>query len=158
MTQDIIDHMLANTYTQTDALRRIGMLKDIVVAKIFAATRPGPDYQDPWLNLLNPKILQYFTKDNVYKLFDEIKGEIKKIEPLVVRLPFEIPEAELADLGSRLRKSYGKNFLVEIKYDPSLIAGAHFSFKGVYKDYSIRQEIADNRQAIIGMLKNYTHK
>lgn len=151
MTQDIIDQILANTYTQADALRRIGILKDAVMGKLFGSEKIA-SAQIP------QNIYSYFTQKNAYKLFDEIITEIKKITPLVVYLPFEIPEQELINLGIYLRKDYGKNFLIEVKYDPSLIAGTALIWNGIYKDYSIRQKIADNHEVIIEMLKDYMHK
>ena len=71
----------------------------------------------------------------------------------IIFIPFELPEEGMAALGQRMRRLFGKNFLAEIKLDPNLLAGAALVWDGVYKDYSLREKIEDNRERIIKTLR-----
>lgn len=164
MSNKILDEILANTYTQSQAVKRLHTLKDLVVVKLFhtqakenlkSVTLPLPahDQQTSWITSLDPKIYEYFDRKNVYNLFTELEEAINKITPLTIYLPFEIPEETVASIGQSLRKTYGKNFLMDIKIDPSLIAGSALVWKGVYKEYSIKQRVEENKAQILKMMK-----
>lgn len=157
MTQNLLDNILAKTYTQTEALSRLHALKNLLVVELFGHKDSHPSavhaQETSWLVSLGKDFYKHFNKNNVYKIFDSLESEIKQIKPLVVFLPFELPEEGITVLGQRLRKLFGKRFLAEIKIDPTLLGGAAFVWNGVYKDYSIRKKIEDNKERIIKMLK-----
>jgi len=55
-----------------------------------------------------------------------------------------------------LRENLDQPRLVfDFKVDPSLIGGCAFVYKGVYKDYSLRARISDNKDKIIGEFRKY---
>lgn len=160
----LLDQILAQTYTKEQALIRLHVLRDLVLVKLFGKEKAAsfnktghhsPMQQTSWIVSLGPDIYKHFNRKNVYKIFNTLEEEITKIQPLVVYLPFEIPVNELSAVGVNLRKNYGKRFLLETKLDPSLIAGTALVWNGIYKDYSIRKKIADNRQLILKTLKEY---
>lgn len=166
MMQELLDQILLQTYTQTEALNRLRALKDLVLFELF-----GPNYQKEvglpklpstqqttWLSSLDPNLFKKFTKESVYKDFDEMEKTIKEIQPLVIFMPFEISNEGINKLGEHLRKVFGKNFLAEIKIDQALIAGTALVWNGIYKDYSVRQKIAENRLQILEMMKGYLKK
>jgi hypothetical protein len=161
MTATLTDIILKDSFTTAEALRRVRFLRDVSVNKLFgsndtqAILKNLPASDHAWLNSLGDGVYQQFNQDNVYKFFKEAEKAIKEIQPLTVFLPFEIPPEEAARLGNTLRRSYGNNFLLEIKLDPSLIAGAAFTINGMYKDYSLRKRIDDNRQQILEAIKEH---
>jgi F0F1-type ATP synthase delta subunit len=69
------------------------------------------------------------------------KTAINAIEPLHLELAIELNEKQLKELVTKLRGDYGENFLVETTTSPELIGGARVSYKGVLKDYSVRNNI-----------------
>lgn len=157
-TEELTTKILDGSYTQTQALKRLRALKDLGIAKLFGKQETKDEIlveQDSWFASLDKNFFRPFTKDNVYKLFEDAEKAIKDIKPLMIYLAVEIPEVEIAKIGQYLRQTYGNNFLMEIKIDPSLIAGTAFVWNGIYKDYSLRQKITDNRQAILSTLKGY---
>lgn len=176
MTDKLVDDILATTYIQIEALSRLRALKDLILVQLFAssaAAAPGvggqvsrekvkmqevvgsPAQHTAWLTSLGPDFYKNFTRENVYKIFEEMENAIKKIQPLVIYVPFEIPNDELTPVGEYLRKNYGKRFLIETKIDPGIIAGTALVWKGMMKDYSIRKKIADNRETILRTLKSF---
>lgn len=167
MIDQLLDQILANTFTQSQALSRLHVLKDLVLVKLFGQKNVpqttetkkerSPAQATNWIISLG-NIYRHFTRENVYKTFESLEQEIKKIQALVVYLPFELPEQSIAEIGSYLRNQYGKRFLLETKTDPTLIAGTALVWKGTYKDYSIRKSIQDNRSLILTTLKEYLSK
>jgi F0F1-type ATP synthase delta subunit len=95
------------------------------------------------------------TPQNIYATFETLEKDIKTIEPLILYLPYELPDEEISQIGTKLRADYGNKFLIEVNIDPNLIAGCALSFKGIYKDYSIKQKIADNKQQILSTFRQY---
>ena len=151
MIQPLLDKILAQTYTQTDALNRLHALKNLLVAELFGRGKSSDRQTAPVS--LGKDFYKHFNRNNVYNLFDTLEEKIREIKPLVIFLPFELPEEGMAALGQRMRRLFGKNFLAEIKLDPNLLAGAALVWDGVYKDFSLREKIEDNRERIIKTLR-----
>lgn len=163
MPKQLLDQILSETYTQTEALDRLRSLKNLVLVQLFGhgaketkvdLNQPGSS-QTTWLISLGADFLKNFNRDNVYQTFDELEKEIKSIKPLTIFLPFEMSEEALIKIGKYLRSSFGSNFLFEVKIDPELIAGTALVWNGIYKDYSVRQKIVENRGKILAMLQEY---
>lgn len=75
------------------------------------------------------------------KEFDAARATIEAIEPLYLYLACDLPQEEVTKIAQKLRKDYGKDFLIETKVQPELIGGCAMSYKGVYKDYSLKGKI-----------------
>ncbi|MBI4036820.1 F0F1 ATP synthase subunit delta [Candidatus Daviesbacteria bacterium] len=146
MTQQVLDQILAETYTQTEALDKLRVLKELAVTELFGHGAKESNQTD---------FLKNFNRDNVYQIFDELEKEIRTIKPLTIFFPFEMSAAELTKVGKYLRSKFGSSFLFEARIDPNLIAGVALVWNGVYKDYSVRQKIADNQDKILAVLQEY---
>jgi len=72
----------------------------------------------------------------------EARKKIDSLEPLHLFLPKEIPDEELEKIANYLRES-NKNLLLEIKIEPELLGGCALSYKGVYKDYSLKTKLTN---------------
>lgn len=73
-------------------------------------------------------------------------SQLTKTAPvLTIFVPFSIPSREIPKLGQKIRKKFGKNVVLDIKYDPDLIGGAAFAFGGKYWDFSVRSKIINQR-------------
>lgn len=156
--QELLNKILIGTYTMTDALRRIRGVRQFILNQLFASKISEFNAENSadaaWLSGLGADFYKEFTQSNVYSRVDNIEAELKKISPLVLYLPFEIPGGEIVRVGMKLRGSFGPNFLLEFRIDPNLIAGCALVWKNIYRDYSLRQKINDNREKILGMLKS----
>lgn len=153
MTTNLLEAILSNTFIKNQAEKKVMVLKDYLLDNLFAQGKKTAT--DEWVTSLDKKVLESITPQNVYSVFDKMEADIKAIEPLVLYLPYELPETEIVQIGTSLRSDYGASFLIEITIDPNLIAGCALSFKGIYKDYSLKQKIADNKQAILETFRKY---
>lgn len=161
MIQQLLDIILSQTYTQADALSRLQALKDLILFQLFQKGKEvsdlhAPEHSNPqtaWLISIGTDFYKLFNRQNVYTLFDSLEAEIKKLKPLIVYLPIDLPEEAVTELGQYTRQMFGKNFLIDLKVDPTLLAGTALVWNGIYRDYSIRKKIEDNRTDIIKMLR-----
>lgn len=164
MEQTLLETILQDTFIKTRALKRVTGLKDYALNRIFSSLEQGSllkadTMKDPeittWISSLNPTFLGGINQQNIYKIFGQLEKDVKAIEPLVLYLPYELPEETITEIGQKLREDYGKNFLIDIQIDPALIAGAALSYKGVYRDHSVRKNIFDNKKAILETFRKY---
>lgn len=155
---DHLANILKNTYTLSGLRRHVRILKDYLINKIFTQNQQPADISAEdgiWLNSLGGSFINQFNKDNIYPIFDEIDKSLDKMSALNIYLPFPQNDQIQAQIGQFIFKTFGKTILFDIKFDPNLIAGCALSWQGIYKDYSLRKRIEDNKAQIIGSFKKY---
>ena len=157
MDLTILDIILSDTYTLSSIKHRVRILKAYLISQIFTS----PEYQDVqsndliWLRALGKDFYKQFNQSNIYSIFDLIEAKIDKMEPLYVYLPFIADDQVDTAIGQYIRSSVGHNLLYETKFDPNLVAGCGLSFKGVYKDYSLRSKIEAKKSEILDSFKKF---
>lgn len=163
MDQTLLEYILQDTFTKTFALKKVIALKDYLLTKIFSSPKQTSEEnnitEDPeitiWVANLDPAVYSWINPQNIYEIFENLEKSIKAIEPLMLYLPHEIPLAYITEIGQKLRADYGKSFLMDIHIDPNLIAGPALSYRGFYRDYSVKQKIMDNRQEVLSTFRKY---
>jgi len=165
MDKNILNKFLEKTYYKGQITKRFEVLKGYLQNKFFNSPQPpiSPEDSD-WLNSLGEDFSQQagtsgsknFTKLNIYQLLSKLEKNIKELRVLTVYLSFEMPDSEKDKLGSYLRANFKTDLIFEIKLDPNLIGGAAFSWKGIYKDYSLRSRIDQNHEQILSSLKSFS--
>ncbi|OGE37328.1 hypothetical protein A3D79_00090 [Candidatus Daviesbacteria bacterium RIFCSPHIGHO2_02_FULL_39_8] len=162
MEKKILTTILNNTYTLSQLRKRVNILKNYLTLRFFGNSQEWEKQAnqfDPeeiaWLQNLDETFWQNFNKDNVYPIFEEIEKNLAKANILNVYLPFETNSQIAATLGQYMRKLFDRVILFDIKLDPSLIAGCALSWQGIYKDYSLRKKIADNRIQLMESFKKF---
>lgn len=150
---NLTEIFLEHTYSLSQAKTRLILLKAYLENKFF---KPNPNLQaDEWIISLGEDFFKQFNKLNAGILLKELEKKVAKIQKLTIFIAFEMPEPDLEKLGVWVRKNLRSDILIEIKIDPTLIAGASLSFKGVYRDYSLKMRIEENRERILGSFKSY---
>lgn len=153
---NLFDQIIANTYTVSDLHRRVQLVKTYLTGKFFSKgseLRQDRDGSDrTWLASLD---LRGVTKDNLSETLHQLEEQAKNVEPLILFLPLLPPHNEVQALGERVRKDFGNRLLVELRLEPLLIAGAAVAYKGIYKDYSLRQSLKENHDTLVAGFKKY---
>lgn len=152
-----IDKLLANSYSTQQLRNRLRILKSYLEKKFFNK-EDGQDIDqmdNQWLESLGDEFLNQFTQINAYEKLKQMEDEIDKIIPLIIYVAFEMPQEEIEKMGIWLRLQMATSLVCEVKVDPNLIAGCALSWKGVYKDYSIRQKIENSQEQILSSLKQF---
>lgn len=154
---DILNTILKDTYTQAQLNHRLNTLKSYLLQSFFRTQQKQPLEQADlsWLKSLPASVLQKFNKDNFYQIFNQLNKQVSGLKGLTVYLALEADDASLAAIGRYARKLFGDYLVLDIKYDPTLIAGAALVWQGVYKDYSLRSKIYSKRDQISQNFKKY---
>lgn len=160
-TAALLDKILASTYTTNDVYRRLRALKQFLLNQLFASAIQSfsatNETDSAWLSSLGPEFYSQFNQNNIYQVLAGLEEAVKNTQPLVIYLPFEIPEGEVVRVGMKIRQDMGKTLLLNFKVDPSLIAGCAIVWNSQLKDYSARAKIVQNREAILGIIREYIH-
>lgn len=152
---NILNIILNNTYSLHQLKHRLSILKTYLQNTLFGAT---PSQIQPadllWLKSLPPSFFQNFNASNLSDTFIQLEKSIASLKTLTLYLTFEPDDEALSQIGQAIRKLFGQ-LLLDIKYDPSLIAGAALVWQGVYKDYSLRSKIEDKKGMILQSFKKF---
>lgn len=159
--QQIINTILHQTYTIQEISRRIRLLKEYVNNQLYKQTSidlntlssNGGDLN--WLKSLPTDFFNQFNKADASEIFEQLDRFIAEQKPLLIYIPFEMPQDEIPKLGQWLRTTYGEDFLFDLKYDPSLLAGCSLVWNGLHRDYSVRKRIEDSQNEIIKEMNSF---
>ncbi|MBI4009338.1 F0F1 ATP synthase subunit delta [Candidatus Roizmanbacteria bacterium] len=152
----ILPIILNNTYSLTQLKHRLNILKSYFLQTFFGGSKTALNQQDEYfLKSLPPLFFNKFNKNNVYKLFNDLENQIKKLPTLTIYLTFETDDQTLSQIGEFIRETLNPSLMLDVKLDPSLIAGAALSWKGVYRDYSLRAKLEEKKGEILGSFKRF---
>lgn len=152
---EILNTILTDTYTLTQLKHRLTVLKMYLLDTFFAGQKQQIAPWDlNWLKTLPPTFWQQFNKENVYHIFTKLEEEIKLKPILTMYLTFEPDQSTTSQIGTSVRKNFGP-VLLDIKFDPNLIAGTALVWKGIYKDFSLKSKIEQRKEEIIQSFKKF---
>lgn len=155
---NLLTIILKDTFSLTQFKTRVRLLKSYFLKDIFGGETdslqsPGQDVS--WLKSLPSDFHQKFNKDNIYDIFSELEQAAAKFPTLTMYLAFEPDDVTLSNLGTFARKTFGSSLMLDVKFDPNLIAGCALVWKGVYKDYSMRSKIEQGKAGITEGFKKF---
>ncbi|TSC64180.1 MAG: Uncharacterized protein G01um101493_206 [Microgenomates group bacterium Gr01-1014_93] len=157
---NLINTFLNNTYTTSDIKRRLVLLKAFIYSKFFGSQFNPEEFDQAdqkWLQSLSEDFFKNFNQTNATMNLEKLDQELKKIPVLTIFIPFEMPLAQTMELGIWVKQNLGSDIIFETRIDPDLIGGSAFSWKGVSKDYSLRQTISERRNEILETFKGYVN-
>ena len=96
------------------------------------------------------------SSDGFSKMSEEVDKFIASLSPLTIYFVFMPEEGQVKEIGEWLRKSLNNpRLLFNVKVDPGLIGGCAVVYKGVYKDYSLKAKISENKGKLIEEFRKY---
>lgn len=167
MEEKILNEILKDTFTLDSLKKRVQVLKLILEKQIYRPHPPagGADdepkselevREEKWLSGFNKDLLTGMTSDMFGPLNERIDTFIANINALTIYFVFIPDEGQIRQVGEWLRKNLDQPRLVfDFRVDPSLIGGCAFVYKGIYKDYSLRARISDNKEKLIEEFRKY---
>lgn len=161
MNDQILEQILATTYTLSSLHKRIRALKAYLTTKFFKPEKESEEVSKDdltWINSLGEDFPKNFSAENLYTTFDTLDQKIKSLKFLTLYLSFLPNDSEVKQISDKLRTDYGKNFLFDIKVNPELVAGCGMVWNGVYKDYSLQGRIDAHKEEILGLFKQYMQR
>lgn len=153
---DLFNILLTDTYTLS-ALRHWTRVLKSYFSKIFFGTADSvlDEHDIIWINSLPKDFLAKFDKNNITQNIAELEKKISQLQLLTVYLPFEVNDEAVKLIGGMARKLFNPKLFLDIKYDPTLLAGCALSWKGIYKDYSLKKKIEERKTEILAGFKTF---
>lgn len=155
---EILAVILKETYSLSQLKHRLRILKSNLLRAFFGGKGDEPVSPEDlnWLKSLPREFYQKFTRDNVYKIFSDLDDTAHNLKILTLYLSFEPDNEALSQIGSFARSIFGlPALLLDVKFDPGLIAGTALSWKGVYRDYSLRCQLALKKRELWEEFKKF---
>lgn len=151
-----LDIIVKDTYTISGLKYRLRILR-AYFSKIFfgAADLILKENNTVWINSLPKDFLAKFDKNNTSQKIAELEKKISQLQPLTLYLPFETNDEAIKLIGELTRKLFNPKLLLDIKYNPTLLAGCALSWKGTYKDYSLKATIEGRKTEILESFKKF---
>lgn len=154
---DTLSILLQTTYSLSSLKLRLRILRSHFNQIFFNPT--SQEQLTPtdfaWINSLPKPFLAQFNKNNLSQIVTDLENNISKLQVLTLYLPFEINNQIGQDLGQKVRTNFNQLLLLDIKYDPALIVGCAMVWKGIYKDYSLKAKIGQEKTQILESFKKY---
>ncbi|MBI4039191.1 hypothetical protein HY384_04535 [Candidatus Daviesbacteria bacterium] len=155
--QDLLNSILKDTYSISELKHRLRILKNYLSESFFGGQKvelTGVEDTN-WLKSLPAQFFQSINKDNIYNIFTNLEADVKKLTILTMYLTFEPDTTTISQIGTFARKNFGPSLLLDIKFDPNLIAGTALVWKGNYQDYSLRSKMAQKKEEILESFKKF---
>lgn len=148
--------IIAQTYTIQELQSKLQFLKQYLKNSLFGSNTSQFSSEDlVWLESLPAHLLKGINTRNLEQTFQDFDKQLKTLKSLVIMVPTELPKKEVAQISNKLRKDYGPNFFIDVKIDPSLIAGCALVWNGNLRDYSIKKRIEDMKPDILAIFKTW---
>lgn len=148
---DLAALILKSSSTKAEALLKLRALSASVSADLFGGEY-HPDAAEAefadWVKKTSQMVKENLDAKTAGDTFAAAEKTIKSAETVVLYLPFVLPAENIAEISAKI------NSLLEIKIDPSLIAGCAIAKNGVYKDYSVRARLSEKHEEISQILKS----
>lgn len=158
--QKILDELLKDTFTLEVLRKRYQVLKKKIELDVYHQKDDVVDAHDKdsdkGLEGFDVSLLKEVKSSDYSKVSEYIENFIKNLEALSIYFVFVPDEAQIKEVGGWLRTSLKNPRLIfQVKVDPALIGGCAIAYKGVYKDYSLRSKISDNKVKLIEEFRKY---
>lgn len=164
-TDSLFSPILRTCFTKTEFYRRINILRDFLEAKFFMGethslqdwlyARHTPEEDMNVLLSWGKPFYDSFTADTMYQLITDCTNAVGNLPILTIYLPFTPADREKVTIGLWCRKNVDPRCILDIRSDPSLVAGCTLSWNGVYRDYSLHSFIESTRDGVKKLIGQY---
>lgn len=160
--EKILDELLKDTFTLEVLRKRYQVLKRKIEGDIYhqkddvSNSEHEEKNSDDGLDGFDKSILRDVKGSDYSKVSEYIENFIKNLEALSIYFVFVPDEKQIKEVGTWLRGNLKNPRLIfQVKVDPALIGGCAIAYKGVYKDYSLRSRIGENKSKLIEEFRKY---
>ena len=170
-TKELLEVILANTFTVSDFNHRLSLLKGFLEYQFFKPhenlnlfyllnefINSNKELRDEFnaLSGWGQSFYDSFNKINFYQLVSSLEKEVSSSPTVTLYLPFVPRLYEVPKLASWFRQNVHPQTMIDIKLDRRLIGGTAIVWKGNYYDFSLRYYLAKSKESILKVIAGYT--
>ncbi len=173
MDKQLLDQLLAESFTKSQLLRKIREVEQYLNQKLF-----GGENLVSKGNALRG-YLDKITAQEFPDLIEKLKKSVDDLPTAIITTAVPLPDETIQKLCLKLRgpviptavegsiatdsstplrsaRNDGvNNLIIDTKVNPEILAGATVIYKGVVHDYSLSKKITDQKEAILNSFKGY---
>lgn len=144
---DLTAQILKDCYSRSEALNRLHQISHNFAKELFVdkkARKLDHDFELP----------KGITQKNFDEEVAKSEEEIKNMALLTLYIPIDLSYKEIAEIGEKLRKDYKEEFLLDLRVDPTLIAGCALVWKGKMRDFSFKRKLQEKHDELRKLILN----
>ena len=103
----------------------------------------GLEKKDKFLSFIRENNLDLQSASNIKAFLTKMQEEVTSLPIMPITIAFEPKDQTLKTLSDWVQVNLKKQVLFEIKVDKNLVAGATITFKGKFKDFSIKEKFTE---------------
>jgi hypothetical protein len=167
-TTAIIQALCANTFTEGDMRRRLGLLQESVELALFndqttdsvaaikaAIAKRGTDDDVLAVTAWGDEAFSVFTSSNIRKYISALQKAVEVLPVMTLYIPVAFPETELADMATWCREQFAPQLLFNVRIDPKVAGGCAFVWNDTYHDFSFAAQSKKYPGVITEQLNTY---
>lgn len=160
MTSNLLNTIIANTYTTDDLNTRLALLREFFeeqffaqgakqLQEFFAKREVGRKHQKAMLSW-NREFYNIFNQENLYQNLEQLSDESNKLPRIALETALDLSDdpSEQGKLAHWFRQNIHPQILLQLKTDRQIIGGVKLVHGSNYADYSLRTKLKANRQRL----------
>ena len=147
-----MDKVLSNIRTKSESGQVIACLDEISFS-LFSAKEDSlkqeyfahlhKELADSLNELLGQEPVNDANREKIKRLIHDLQEQVKKCKIVQMTIAFQPDEATLSTFSSWIKEHVGKDFVLDVHLDRTIIGGAVIVANGLYKDFSLKQKVAN---------------
>lgn len=160
--------ILQKTYTKSDYIKRVSILREYLETKFFKDGSLGfPRFLETinisendreTLLVLDEHFFNLFTKDNLYLIINGLTESLKALPILTLYLAVNLDDSQINLLGRWFRQNLNPELIMEIRCNPTLVTGCAYAWNNHYKDLSLHFLLAQKEELINKIIESYVRE
>lgn len=143
--------ILEGIYTKQDAQTYLSALEEAAEDLYKVRSNVEKKLRDVLPTDLTENIIRFFREQGISlkskKDFDwfleGLKGQVNSLPVITLYVASNVSEKFLQETSDSLSKTLGRQVLLDIEIDKTLVAGAGIGINGMYKEYSVRSRLEE---------------
>ncbi len=169
-TEKMLETIIANTYTRNSLAHRLDLAKGFLEYYFFQGheNRNLIYLLNEYINLKKENrdefnamvawsypFFNQVNKSNFYGVLSRLETAMKALDGATIYLPIILPPYEHPKLCGWFRANVHPRFIIDLRFDRSLIGGCAIVYKGVYHNFSLRYFLERDKPAIKSVVEEY---
>ena len=166
-----LEHILANTYTTSDAYKRLLVLEDVLQHSLFEkgagtagvqellkerSAMSGDHGATKAVAAWNADFLSRFKKESLNADMQTLKNAVEQLPKLIVYAPVVFDAAQIQMIGTWCRKNIDPKLLLDMRIDPEAGGGCMFVWRDTLHDFSLRYFLKKRRAEFAKIMSAHT--
>jgi F0F1-type ATP synthase delta subunit len=159
MSDKLLDIFLTQCFTPEQLARKVRVTKMVLECVYYKLEDTKSDTANRLSECLNVTVVtkedaefistllekKYLAEDMLYMQLKEVLIKAKDLPTITITSAIRLEPVQIASIGSWLRTNVSSDIMFRTMTDATFIGGCAISWRGAYKDFSIRNTLEQKR-------------